>query len=95
MADRVLEVILSSAIKADRAQIENTNEEIERLVAAGVDPATFQHKPYRPVKVMAIHPSQELGRVGSYLLVSGGRARQLMELGMADCYRVLKRHELL
>jgi len=95
LADRVLEVILSSSIAADRKQIENTNEEIDRLVAAGVDPATFQHKPYRPVKVMAIYPSRDLGKVGSYLYISGDKARELIELGMTDCYRVLKRHKLI
>jgi predicted acylesterase/phospholipase RssA len=95
MADRVLEVILYSSIATDRTQIENTNEEIERLTSLGVDPATFQHKPYHPVKVMAIHPSRELGKVGSYLAISGDKAKELMELGMSDCYRVLKRHEFI
>jgi len=95
MADRVLEVILYSSIAADRAQIENTNLEIDRLTELKVDPATFQHKPYRKVKVMAIHPSRELGKVGSYLMVSGDKAKELMELGMSDCYRVLKRHEFI
>jgi len=95
LADRVLEVILSSAIAADRHQIESTNAEIDRLLALDVDPMTFQHKPYRPVKVIAIYPSRDLGNVGSYLIVSGERAKELMELGMTDCYRVLKRHELI
>lgn len=95
MADRVLEVILSSAIAADREQIENTNREIERLKAMDIDPATFQHKPYRPVQVIAVHPSRDLGNVGSYIFISGTKARELMDLGTADCYRVLRRHELI
>jgi hypothetical protein len=60
-----------------------------------VDPATFQHKPYRPVKVISIYPSRDLGKVGSYLHISGDKARELIELGMTDCYRVLKRHKLI
>ena len=95
LADRVLEVILSSSIAADRKQIENTNGEIERLKSVGVDPATFQHKPYRPVKVISIYPSRDLGKVGSYIYISGDKARELIELGMTDCYRVLKRHKLI
>ncbi|MBW1808300.1 MAG: patatin-like phospholipase family protein [Deltaproteobacteria bacterium] len=95
LADRVLEVILSSSISADRKQIDNTNQEIERLVSLGIDPDTFRHKPYRPVKVIAIYPSRDLGNVGSYLIVSGDKAKELMELGMTDCYRVLKRHNLI
>ena len=49
----------------------------------------------RPDKVMAIYPSRDLGNVGSYLIVSGDKAKELMELGMTDCYRVLKRHSLI
>lgn len=94
IADRVLETILSSAMNADRHQIENTNREIERLRSLGMDPATFQHKPYRPVQVMGIYPSQDLGRVGSYLMITRERAHELLELGMADCRRVLERHGL-
>ncbi len=94
MADRVLEIIISSSIAADRQQIENTNQEIERLAASGFDPANFQHKPYRPVQVIGIYPSRDLGSVGSYLIVSGERARELMQLGMTDCLRVLERYGL-
>lgn len=95
IADRVLETILSAAMAGDRHQIENVNREIERLRSQGVDPATFQHKPYRPVEVIGIYPSRDLGSLSSYLLVSGERTRELIELGMTDCYRVLERHDLL
>jgi hypothetical protein len=44
---------------------------------------------------MSIYPSRDLGKVGSYLHISGGKARELIELGMTDCYRVLKRHKLI
>ena len=94
LADRVLEVILSSAIAADRKQIEATNQEIARLKSFNVDPALLQHKPYRPVEVISIYPSRDLGKVTSYILFSGRRSRELMELGMTDCYAVLKRHGL-
>ncbi len=95
MADRTLEIIISSSIAEDRHQIENTNREIERLQSMGVDPEVLQHKPYRPVQVIGIYPSRDLGSVGSYLLVSGSRAKELMELGMTDCYRVLERYGLM
>lgn len=95
IADRVLETILAAAMTGDRHQIENVNREIQRLRAQGVDPAAFQHKPYRPVEVIAIYPSRDLGSLSSYLLLSGERTRELMELGMTDCYRVLERHNLL
>ncbi len=95
LADRTLEVILSSSMTADRKQIESTNQEIERLKALDVDPNAFKNKPYRPVQVIGIYPSRELGNVGSYLVVSGDKSRELIELGMTDCYRVLKRYELI
>jgi NTE family protein len=47
------------------------------------------------VKVIGIYPSRDLGKVGSYLKVSKDQAREMMELGMTDCYRVLKNHDLL
>lgn len=95
LSDRVLEVMLSSAIAADRKQIENTNEEINRLKSVSVDPNSFKHKPYRPVEVIAVHPSRDLGHLGSYLNFSGKKAKNLMDLGMSDCYQVLKRHNLI
>ena len=95
LADRVLEVILSSSIAGDAKQIEDTNQEIIRLKAANVDPALLQHKPYRPVEVVPIYPSRDLGQVASYILFSSGRARELIELGMTDCYSVLKRQGFL
>ena len=94
MADRTLETIISSSIAEDRRQIENTNREIERLREAGVAPEVLQHKPYRPVQVIGIYPSKDLGSVGSYLLVSGSKAKELMELGTTDCHRVLERYDL-
>ncbi len=94
LSDRVLEVILSSAIAEDRAQIENTNGEIERLRASNIDPALFQHKPYRPVELVSIYPSRDLGTVTSYLRFSGSRAKELIELGMSDCHQVLQRKGL-
>ncbi len=94
LSDRVLEVLLSSAIHMDRAQIESTNQELFRLRSLGVDAHLFQHKPYRQVEVISIYPSRELGDVTSYLRFSGARARELIELGMSDCYQVLKRKKL-
>jgi NTE family protein len=95
LADRVLEVLLSSAIASDRNQIESTNQEIFRLRSLGVDAHLFQHKPYRTVEVISIYPSRELGSVSSYVRFSSARARELIELGMSDCYQVLKRKKLL
>jgi NTE family protein len=95
IADRVLEVLMSSAIAGDRKQIEDTNQEIDRLQKQQVDPAVLQHKPYRKVEVISIYPSRDLGAVKSWIVFSGGRSRELIELGMTDCYSVLKRHNLI
>lgn len=95
LSDRVLEVVLSSAITADREQIENTNNEIIRLRDLDIDPVVLKHKPYRQVEVIPIYPSRDLGTVSSYLRFSGSRARELIELGMTDCYQVLKRKGLI
>lgn len=95
LADRVLEMILSSAISEDRKQIERTNQEIARLRAQGENPSVLQHKPYRPVEVISIYPSRDLGTVSSYLHFSGSRARDLIDLGKMDCLQVLRRHGLL
>jgi len=95
LSDRVLEVILSSAIASDREQIENTNAEILRLRSKGIDPGLLQHKPYRQVEVIAIYPSRDLGTVSSYIRFSASRAKELIELGMTDCYQVLKRKNLI
>ncbi len=95
LADRVLEVILSSAIAGDREQIENTNKEILRLREQGTDPALLKHKPFRLVEVISIYPSRDLGTIGSYLHFSSSRAGELIELGMTDCHQVLKRKNLI
>ena len=95
LADRLLEVILSSAITSDREQIEHTNDEILRLQEEGADPSLLKHKPYRQVEVISIYPSRDLGNVGSYLHVSRSRAKELIELGMTDCRQVLKRKNLI
>jgi len=55
----------------------------------------LQHKPYRKVEVISIYPSRDLGAVKSWIVFSGGRSRELIELGMTDCYSVLKRHNLI
>ena len=94
LSDRVLEVILSSAIATDRDQIERTNQEIIRLREQNIDPAVLKHKPYRPVEVISLYPSRDLGTVSSYIRFSGTRARELIELGMTDCHQVLKRKGL-
>jgi NTE family protein len=94
LSDRVLEVILSSAIAGDREQIEATNAEILRLRSKGIDPGLFEHKPYRRVEVIPIYPSRDLGTVSSYVRFSGSRARELIELGMTDCHQVLVRKGL-
>ncbi|NMB74089.1 MAG: patatin-like phospholipase family protein [Myxococcales bacterium] len=95
IADRALEVIMSSAIAGDRAQIFDTNQEIDRLADAGIADEVLRHKPFRKVEVISIHPSRDLGRVGSWLVFSKERSRELIELGAADALAVLERHELI
>ncbi len=95
LADRSLEVLLSSAVEVDREQIEATNAEVQRLRDLGSDPGLMQHKAYRRVQVIGIYPSKELGAVASYLHFSAKRSTELIELGKRDCYQVLKRHKLL
>ncbi len=95
MADRALEVILSSALAADRKQIESTNQEIVRLREKGIDLSEFRLKPYREVSVVPIYPSMELGKLGSYLFSSKQQVNKMMEMGMTDCYRVLKQQNIL
>lgn len=94
IADRALEVIMSSAIAGDRAQIFDTNQEIDRLAASGIAGEVLRHKPFRKVEVISIHPSRDLGRVGSWLVFSKERSKELIELGAADARAVLERHEL-
>lgn len=95
IADRALEVIMSSAIAGDRAQIFDTNQEIDRLADAGIASEVLRHKPFRKVEVISIHPSRDLGRVGSWLVFSKERSKELIELGAADARAVLERHELI
>jgi NTE family protein len=95
IADRSLEVIMSSAIAGDRAQIFDTNQEIDRLEASGIAADVLRHKPFRKVEVISIHPSRDLGRVGSWLVFSRERSRELIELGASDARAVLERHDLI